>query len=222
MTPEEIAVALRQAIREKVLEPGSALIQEDLASRFGVSRNPVREALRMLVTEGLVDMRPGEGAYVRRLSRDDLVELYDLRIALEPQLAVPIINEVRQRDIDDLQRIADDIAESTDLRHWTARNYEFHSCLFELSNRPRSAAILTSLLSAVQPYSSENVGRLGGAAQASHEHFEMIDAIRTRDAVKLASLFVEHLSAAKRRLIEAYTEVPAAPSPSALLAAPSR
>lgn len=217
MTPEEIAVALRQGIREKMLEPGAALIQEDLAGRFGVSRNPVREALRMLVTEGLVDMRPGEGFYVRTLSRDDLVELYELRIALEPQLAASIIDEVRGRDLDELQRMAEAIEAATELREWIARNFEFHSRLFELSNRPRSIAILTSLLSAVQPYSAENVGRLGGRSQASREHFEMIEAIRGRDAEKLAGMFVQHLDAARQRLIAAYSETPAQPSANLLI-----
>lgn len=217
MTPEDIAVALRQGIREKVLEPGAALIQEDLATRFGVSRNPVREALRMLAAEGLVDIRPGEGAYVRRLSRDDLVELYDLRMALEPQLARSIIDEVRPRELSELQALAQAIDTADELRTWTARNFEFHSRLYELANRPRSASILTSLLSAVQPYSIENVGRLGGATQASHEHFEMIEAIRTRDHTRLADLFIEHLRAAKERLVAAYSETPEASGASLLI-----
>lgn len=207
MSPEEIAAALRQAIREKELPPGSALIQEDLAQRFGVSRNPVREALRMLVTDGLVDMRLGDGATVRRLSPTDLAELYDLRLAIEPLIARPIMDEARPRDIDELQRMADAIEQASDLTEWIRLNFDFHTFLFSLGNQPRTEAILTSLLSAVQPYSSEHIGQLGGRTQASSEHFEMIEAIRRRDAEALADLFRQHLSAAKSRLLKHYAEV---------------
>lgn len=206
MSPEEIAAALRQAIRVKELPPGSALIQEELAQRFGVSRNPVREALRMLVTDGLVDMRPGDGATVRRLSPADLAELYDLRLAIEPLIAKPIMDEARPRDIDELQRMAQAIESTTDLGDWIRLNFDFHAFLFALSNRPRTEAMLNSLLSAVQPYSSEHIGQLGGRTQASAEHLEMIDAIRRRDDAALAGLFVSHLSAAKERLLKHYGE----------------
>lgn len=207
MSPEEIAAALRQAIREKELPPGSALIQEELAQRFGVSRNPVREALRMLVTDGLVDMRLGDGATVRRLSPTDLAELYDLRLAIEPLIARPIMDEARPRDIDELQRMAEAIEQASDLTEWIRLNFDFHAFLFSLGNQPRTEAILTSLLSAVQPYSSEHIGQLGGRTQASGEHFEMIEAIRRRDAEALADLFRRHLSAAKSRLLKHYAEV---------------
>ncbi len=204
MKPEDIADLLRQAIREKAIAPGSPLIQADLAEKFGVSRNPVREALRMLLTDGLVDMRPGDGAVVRRLTLHDLEELYELRIMLEPSMARFIIDEVRPRDVDELQAVAEDVEAQGDIHQWMLKNYEFHSLLYRLANRPRTAAVLLSLLNAVQPYSYENVETLGGRNQASTEHFDMIDAIRNRNDGLLAETMSRHLASAKDRLVEKY------------------
>ncbi len=204
MKPEEIAEMLRQAIREKAISPGAPLIQADLAEKFGVSRNPVREALRMLLTDGLIDMRPGDGAVVRRLTLQDLEELYELRIMLEPSIARFIIDEVRPRDVDALQKAAEEVEAQNDIHQWMLKNYEFHSLLYRLANRPRTSAVLLSLLNAVQPYSYENIEKLGGRNRASSEHFDMINAVRERDEKLLAQIMQNHLATAKDRLVEKY------------------
>jgi DNA-binding GntR family transcriptional regulator len=205
MSPEEIAAALRVSIRNKTLSPGDTLVQEELAKNFGVSRNPVREALRMLVSEGLVEMTAGMGATVRMMDLDDLVELYDMRIALEPIFAQSIIEQIRRKDLDSLTKIAQNIEATSDIQKWVALNFEFHSNLYQLGATDRARDILNSLLSAVQPYTLEHIEKLGGKSQASQEHFFMIDAIGNNDSAKLGNLFVQHLSAAKARLIQAYS-----------------
>ena len=205
MSPEEIAKSLRTSIRNKTLTPGTTLVQEELARNFGVSRNPVREALRMLVSEGLVEMTAGLGATVRMMDLDDLVELYNMRIALEPIFAQSIINEIRRKDFEKLTKIAQSIESTTDIQKWISLNFEFHSSLFQLGATDRARDILNSLLSAVQPYTLEHIEKLGGRTQASKEHFLMIDAIENNDSEALGTLFVQHLSAAKARLINAYS-----------------
>lgn len=212
MTPEAIAALLGQAIREQVLAPGAALIQEDLAQRFNVSRNPVREALRILASEGIVIIRPGGGATVRKLSRQDLEELYDLRIALEPQIAPYIVAEARNRDIDALTIMVEKMAAETDVSAWMRTNFEFHGALYAIAGRPHTESVLRSLLSSVQPYSLEHIDRLAGKKQASEEHAAMVRAIRENNASDLADLFIVHLQTAKDRLRDSYgTETPSDP-----------
>src|ERR687885_171179 len=82
-TPDLIADALREEIRRGRAEPGQALRQEEIATRFGVSRLPVRDALRRLETEGLVVVYPNRGAFVAEFSPDEVREIYDLPILLE-------------------------------------------------------------------------------------------------------------------------------------------
>jgi DNA-binding GntR family transcriptional regulator len=206
MTPEAIADVLRQGIRENVLEPGSPLIQEDLAKRFGVSRNPVREALRTLVSEGLVSMPQGEGATVRRLSLDDLAEIYDLRIAMEPVIAELVVAEARPRDVAELRNLATRMADEADTAAWMRSNFAFHRAIYRLAGRARTETLLTGLLSAGQPYSQENVAQLGGRPQADDEHAAMADAIEAGDSARLATLLVDHLRAAKDRLSQAHAD----------------
>lgn len=207
MTPERIAELIGQAIREKVFAPGTPLIQEDLAKRFNVSRNPVREALKILAAEGVVSMPPGgAGATVRRLSNQDLDELYHLRIVLEPDLAPHIINGALKKHVDALRVLADRMDDAKETSSWMRLNFEFHAMLFEIADRPHTESILRGLLSAVQPYSLENIESLGGRPQASDEHHLMVQAIMDGDAARLAELFVVHLETAREKLVASFSE----------------
>lgn len=221
MSPEAIAELIRRAIREKVFAPGAPLVQEDLAQRFGVSRSPIREALRILGTEGLVVIQPGEGATVRRLSRADLEEIYDLRLALEPLIAPAVVAEARGSDVAHLESLAAAMTSTQDVDQWMRANFEFHRHLYQVSGLVRTEGILSSLLSAVQPYSQENIGQLGGRKSADAEHQGMIDAISARDGDALASLFVDHLRAARDRLASVYESVET-PDPLKMLRATTR
>lgn len=221
MSPEAIAELIRQAIREKVFAPGTPLVQEDLAQRFGVSRSPIREALRILGTEGLVVLQPGEGATVRRLSRADLEEIYDLRLALEPLIAPAVVAEARGRDIAHLESLAAAMISTEDVDAWMRANFEFHRHMYQVSGLVRTEGILAGLLSAVQPYSQENIGQLGGRQSADAEHQSMIDAIGAGDAEALASLIADHLRAARNRLASAYETVET-PDPLKMLRAAGR
>ncbi len=203
LRPEDMAELLRQGIRENVLGPGQQLVQEDLAKRFGVSRNPVREALRMLAAEGLVTIAAGDGAVVRTLTEADLDELYELRLGIEPALAPRIVDRARGADLDSLRNLAEALDQPQDIDVWLRDNYRFHMSLFRLAERPHTEKILASLLTLVQPYSLINVEHLGGRQKASKDHLEMVEAVRRRDADALASLFRDHLSDARTRLLEA-------------------
>ncbi|MBS1906178.1 MAG: GntR family transcriptional regulator [Actinobacteria bacterium] len=216
MSPEAIAELIRRAVREKVFAPGTPLIQEDLAQRFGVSRSPVREALRILSSEGLVVMQPGEGATVRALSRADLEEIYDLRLALEPLIARAVVAEARPRDLAALEKLEASMSAASSTDAWMRANFEFHRHMYAMMGRPRTETILDGLLSAVQPYSQENIEQLGGRQTADEEHRLMIASIRSDDHDELARLLTEHLRAARDRLAHAYEESEA-PDPLSML-----
>ncbi|MFC8845899.1 MULTISPECIES: GntR family transcriptional regulator [unclassified Micromonospora] len=202
-TPEQMAETLRRAIREKVIPPGSLLVQEDLARRFEVSRNPVREALRILASEGLVEMATGGRASVRQLTLEDLRDIYDLRITLEPTLAPAIVEEARGRDIVVLRRLSDEMAVTDTTATWLRLNYEFHLKLYDLASRPHARRVCANLLALTQPYSQENIEKLGGRQAAIQEHREMVDAVQRGDAGQLAALIHQHLTTARDHLTAA-------------------
>lgn len=199
-SPREIADQLRRDIREGQLQPGEALIQLDLAERFKVSRNPIREALRILASEGLVDMRSGTRARVRKFGAEDLLELYELRMLIEASLVPHIVDGARRRDITALRELTGQMREQHEMDEWLRSNYLFHDTLYSLSGRRHSATLCRNLLSASQPYSYRNVASPGGREQADYEHEQMLVAIEAGDSPRLTQLFHDHLNNALQRL----------------------
>ena len=207
MSPEVIASRIALAIREKVIPPGAALVQEDLARRFDVSRSPVREALRILATEGVIEMTPGGGASVRTLDRAELDELYELRLMIEPTIAADIVRRITRGELTALEARVQEMEAGEDVGRGMRANFEFHTRLYDAAGRPRTAEILRGLLAAVQPYSQENIDHLGGRGQADEEHRDMLTAIRDGDGDRLAELFRTHLMSAKNRVAHALADI---------------
>ena len=204
MHPDEIANLLRRAVRQRVLPPGQALNQDDLAKRFGVSRIPLREALRTLASEGLIVMRPGVGAIVTELSPDEVEELYDLRLLLEPPLASATVHQARRRDIDELNGMVtrmDELSAAGDRDGWSNLNYAFHRRLHELSGKRHHVRLVVQVLNLVEPYSRIYVHMFGSLEAAQQEHRAMVAAISARDADRLRALFESSIRTARDRLL---------------------
>jgi DNA-binding GntR family transcriptional regulator len=203
--PDQIASLLRRALRQRVLSPGQALNQDDLAKRFGVSRVPLREALRTLASEGLIVMRPGIGAIVTELSLGEVRELYELRLLLEPPLVEATVHHVRQRDIDelaDLLRRMEDIGANGEHRDaWSNLNYSFHRRLNELSGKRHHVRLVVQVLNLVEPYSRIHAHVLGSRADAESRHAAMLRALDDRNAGVLRALVVESLEQTRQVLV---------------------
>ena len=165
MRPDEIASALRRAVQERVIRPGRAINQDELARQYGVSRIPLREALRTLVGEGLIIMRPGLGAVVTELQVSEVQELYGLRLQLKPPLAGPVVDHVRRRDTEDLATLGRHHAgglEQEQSEEWSGLNYRFHRRLYELSEaEARDPARGCQVLNLVEPYARVHAHVLG-------------------------------------------------------------
>jgi DNA-binding GntR family transcriptional regulator len=205
MTPDEVAEVLRQAIRERVLVPGAPLVQDDLARRLGTSRMPVREALRILASEGVIQMTRGSGATVSELRADEVAELYELRLKLEPDLAEAIVGNCRAPDLERFKQLLAEMARAkNDPGRWARANFEFHAMQYDLARRPHTQRILAGLLTMVQPYSMRNVNELGGRSDADHEHVGMVRAIEERNPREFARLVRQHLSTARDRLLKSF------------------
>lgn len=145
-TAQDLALAtLRQAILNGTIEPGARLRQEDLAAVFAASRIPVREALRALEHEGLVTSEPHRGFTVTTLDADQIEEIYDLRSVLEGhavRLAVPLLTSL---DLDDLQRLYDDMLAATDRDEELVRRERFYARLYAVTARPRLVGLIARL-----------------------------------------------------------------------------
>lgn len=190
MRPDEIAAALRRAVRERAIPPGRAMNQDLLAKQFGVSRIPLREALRTLVGEGLVVMKPGLGAVVAELEPDEVEELYGLRLQLEPPLAEDILDHVRRRDVEELGALVEEMGSlgPAAAEEWSRGNYRFNRRLYELSDRRHAVRLVVQVLNLVEPYARMNAHVIGSRTRIQEVREAMVEALRAGDARRLETL----------------------------------
>ena len=145
MTPDAISDALERDILGGVLAPGSVLPQGPLAARFGVSRIPVRDALARLALAGLVELTPNRRARVVEMTREEVIEAFDLRLMLETDLFARALERMTPQDLD---RIDYALARS-DLEarnaNWAEGDALFHAALYAPAQRPRQQAMIDGL-----------------------------------------------------------------------------
>lgn len=196
MTLEEyVASKLREAILKGYLKPGEKLDQNEIAELLGVSRSPVRDALRKLAAEGLVQIHPYRGAIVAELSPEELEEIYLLRRVLEglaARLAVPQIDEERLAALEEILRAMD---ETEDTDTWIDLNYRFHHMIYEAAKRPRLLALIDNLRNIVAPYIRQYISTPEYRQSAQASHRQILEACRRRDPVAAQRETEEHLQA---------------------------
>lgn len=192
---ERTVEALRADILTGALEPGEQLRQEVVAARYDVSRVPVREALQLLASEGLVSHLPNRGFFVTELSISDLLEVYRLRRILEAEAIEVAVPALRDEDVDHLRMLAaavDEAAAQGDIQAITATNRRFHFAVFEAAGMPRLTKLLQQLWDASDIYRSLYFGQTGNRERVRAEHDQMLAAIAARDVNTTVRLHNEH------------------------------
>jgi DNA-binding GntR family transcriptional regulator len=195
---EVVTTALRDAILSGELRPGERLPQEQLADRLRVSRIPLRDALRRLEAEGLVHIGPRRGAEVSSLDRAGVLEIYEIRSALEPELMRRAVAALEPADI---KRLVD-MSEQMDARvdkpaEGLRARRAFYSELYAFADRPRVHRLILGLRDDVQRYHV-----LKNVAAALHDHAEIRDCIRVKDAARAAQIHSQHLRRACADLVD--------------------
>ena len=199
-TPDAVREALRRAISAGEMAPGFQLRQDDLAERFGTSRIPVREALRQLEAEGFVTFLPTRGAVVSDLSIDEVIELLEIRIALEChalRLAIPAMGDI---DLDDAREILRSYDEEPDAEKWGAFNWRFHKALYAPCNRPRLLAMIEANYGHVGRFTRALVSRATGKDRPQREHYQLLEFCRGGEVEKAVRLLREHIVQTQKTL----------------------
>ena len=199
-TPDAVREALRRAISAGEMAPGFQLRQDNLAERFGTSRIPVREALRQLEAEGFVTFLPNRGAVVSDLSIDEVIELLEIRIALEChalRLAIPAMGDI---DLDDAREILRSYDEEPDPEKWGAFNWRFHKALYAPCNRPRLLAMIEANYGHVGRFTRALVSRATGKDRPQREHYQLLEFCRGGEVEKAVRLLREHIVQTQKTL----------------------
>lgn len=193
---QAIARQVREAILDGRLSPGTRVRQEALARRFGVSRIPVREALRQLESEGLVTLVPHSGARVARLDLAEHLELYRIREALEPVAAAESAPNLTDDQLDELRSLAAQIADAVDDEpRWLELDRRFHLTSYAGAALPRLRGMIEDLWNTTQHYRRAYRGTLTREefAFVDLDHRFILEALERRDPVDAEQRVRSHI-----------------------------
>lgn len=196
-----VASELRSEILQGEIMPGSRLSQQSTAERFGVSRIPVRDALQILVGEGLVQPVSNATAVVTGMSIAELQELYELREAVEPlatQIAVPNVGRAEHIMMRKQLQIME---ENVDTRTWLAANNAFHAAVYERAGRPRMIELVERLRRLTDRYMYVHIEVIGQTEHLTSEHLGILAAVEAGDGALTATLTREHLASSHDYLL---------------------
>ena len=188
-----LATALRTAIYDGQFADNEELNQVELAEFFGVSRVPIREALRQLQAEGLVTAIAHHRTVVTGMNLAQILEAVEMRAVLEGHLLRKAGKRLEKADIDRLRKICEETDQIKDYgSRWVVKNWEFHRALYGRSDSPATIEAVERIQLNVERY-ARRTGSVGRLRQAAAEHRQILAAVERRDFAKASALLEAHI-----------------------------
>jgi DNA-binding GntR family transcriptional regulator len=196
---EEVAELLRQRIFRRELEPGSWIDELKLADEYGISRTPLREALKVLAAEGLVTMKVRRGAYVTEVSEQDLADVYHLLSLLESDAAGVVAERASADQRQELKALHAELEAAAapgkvDREHFFAVNERFHMQLLAIANNKWRDQMVADLRKVMKLNRHNSLLKAGRIAESLAEHRAVMAAIEARDATAAMARMREHFA----------------------------
>lgn len=212
---------LREEILAGRLPGGSRVDVEKVARALGLSRMPVREALRQLDAEGFVTIRPNRGAVVTELTPAEVLEVFEMRAVLEGLAARAAVPNLDGEALEDLARIRERMDRHRgDPARWIRLHSEFHDYICRRSGRPRLIAQTALLRQTIEPYLRVHIGAYESEELLGSEHGSLLEVLRQRDPARAEAAMREHVERAAASVVEFVKT--AGPPPAAAGPAPRR
>jgi DNA-binding GntR family transcriptional regulator len=190
---QEVAERVREQIFSRQLEPGSWIDEMKLAGEFGISRTPLREALKVLAAEGLVTMKVRRGAYVTEMSRADVAQVYHLLGLLESDAAAQVATSASDAQRAELQRLHDRLEKQVRQRDaFFATNEQFHMALLDAAGNRWAVQMVSDLRKVMKLNRHHSLFKQGRLADSLAEHRALMGAIAARDGDSARRLMREH------------------------------
>jgi DNA-binding GntR family transcriptional regulator len=190
---QDVAERLRQQIFARELEPGAWIDESKIAVDYGISRTPLREALKVLAVEGLVTMKVRRGAYVTEMSKDDVAQVYHLLGLLESDAAAIAAAHAGDKQRAQLAQLHERLERQVRQRDaFFAANEEFHLALMQISGNRWATQIVTDLRKVMKLNRHHSLFKRGRLADSLAEHRGLMAAIEARDAVRAQRLMKAH------------------------------
>ena len=192
---EEVAELLRQRIFNRELAPGSWIDELKLAEEYGISRTPLREALKVLATEGLVTMKVRRGAYVTEISERDLTDVYHLLSLLESDAAGVVATQATDAQLKELQTLHRDLeAAVANRERFFQINEAFHMRLLEIANNRWRDQMVADLRKVMKLNRHNSLLKAGRIDESLAEHQAIMLAIAARDGEAASAGMRQHFS----------------------------
>lgn len=195
--------SLRQAILKGELKPGERLMEIQLAQRLGVSRTPVREAIRKLELEGLVVMIPRKGAEVASITEKDLQDVLEVRRALEELAGSKACNRITEEQLEELADAAaafEQALETKDLTAIADADMHFHDIIYQATGNDRLIQIMNNIREQMYRYRMEYLKDRKSHAKLVKEHEKIVSALRAGNQEKVADTLIVHIDNQRRSI----------------------
>ena len=206
---QTVATLALEAIRKRILSgdyaEGKPLRQDAIATELGVSRIPVREALRQLESEGLVTLSPHVGAVVSTLSLEEIREIFELRSLIEVDLLRRAIPRTKAGDLQHAETMLsryEEAFEQGEIAVWGTLNWEFHAALYAPARQPITLGIVQTLQNQSDRYFRMHLSQQISRERANEEHRAILKAVREEDVQYAGALLQAHILLAGRALLE--------------------
>ena len=201
---EVVCETLRDAIRKGVLKPGERLMEIQLADELGVSRTPVREAIRKLELEGYVIMMPRRGTYVANLSIRDVNEVFEIRTSLDSLASGLAAERITDEELEHLQRLLVAIGgyiEQGDMDKIVETDTEFHDLLYTASRNTRLTGIIFNLREQLTRFRTASMSYPGRLRATLEEHRRIVEAIAQGDVKEAQAASEYHMEKSEQTLL---------------------
>lgn len=196
---------LREAILKGDFAPGERLMEKQLAERMGVSRTPIREAIRKLELEGLVIMVPRKGAEVARITGKDISDVLEVRATLEALAVKLACKKMSDQELKDLEVVNDAFkkaADSKDVKTLIEKDVEFHDIIFHSSDNEKLIQIINNLREQIYRFRVEYIYKMTSYDGLVSEHEEIVKAMIARKGKDASNIAQEHIENQERSVLE--------------------
>jgi DNA-binding GntR family transcriptional regulator len=198
---------IEKAILGGEIPPGKRVNENLLATRFGTSRGPVREALRALEGLGLVELIPNRGVFIRQPAVEEAIEIYDVRsvlFGLAGKLLAERVGDAQVARLKEYLEQMEAAARSRDFDRYYPLNLAFHEFIIDACGNATLAAQYRGLVKKLHLFRARSLVQGGGLEVSNSEHREMVEAITARDPERAQRAHSDHVARAKARLLAAY------------------
>lgn len=193
---EKVYDTLKQMIIDGVIKPGERIIETEYSNKFQISRTPIREAIRMLELEGLVESQTTGGVIVKTLTREEISEIYKIRIALESLIIEEIIKKINNQDIKKLEKVLKNTKkafEVKDIEKVFSLFTEFNQILYDIASLPKVTGMINNINLYLKRFRKLSIDNPSRKEEAFEDRVQILEAIKNKELSTAISINRMHL-----------------------------